>query len=107
MADPTITVQGVVRETNPNTRQSGWRATLRITEDAGPQYEFSAWYNDTTEDLAAIVAQAKADLHRISSQLAAGAAQTPDPSTPSDLGESERERKWREGQERAGSGWAV
>ena len=77
---------------------------VRVTLDVGT----ATFITDVpdTDTFADAEGQAIAELHRISSQIAA-AGSGPGPSTPPSAGESERERKWRENQEQSGSGWAV
>lgn len=109
MADepvPTITAQAVERAVNPATGTHDVRVRLRIEGDGITPCEWSIWVpNEDSFERAFDLA--REELHRISSQIAASGTQKPDPSTQSDPGESERERKWRENQERSGPGWVV
>lgn len=108
MADepaPTITVQAVERAVDPTTGLHKVRVRFGIREADGAESEWSIWI-DREEDFKRAEDLARKELHRISSAVAAAAAQTPDPSTPSGPDEDERVRRRREAPTNEGTGWA-
>lgn len=84
-----------------------WAVTFAIMSDGGYDTLSTVYVLGLSHrDVASVDQEARKELHRISSQIAAAGAGTPTEPTERPSGESERERKWREGQSQ-GSGWAV
>lgn len=87
-----LTVRSMAREVSPISNQEEWRVVFRAQSPRSRTHDLAVWINRRDDDVAAIVQIAREELHRISSQIVAGAEAPAEPPEPPAVGPTAMER---------------